>query len=175
MSKTPAIEFPYSEGKAPVIKSEFAKTLLFNIPTGPPVLPATAKCVGLGIFTPSKRYKMPKGEFPLITISFLESSVPLTPAKFVAILAGSPLLPAYLLVSSTVKVWALTVAISLMVSPFLVPETTTSVMMPEFSISMFSNTSLDAFMSMFGNITFLYPTNEAAIFILPTGIFAMLK
>ena len=41
-----------------------------------------AKCEGLGMSTFSTRHSTPKGELPRTTISFLESSVPDTPAKF---------------------------------------------------------------------------------------------
>ena len=58
------------------LKSEFDKSLLFNMETGPPELPEIAKCEGLGISTPSTLQTTPRGLFPLMTMSFLESSEP---------------------------------------------------------------------------------------------------
>ena len=86
------------------------------IETGPPVVPAMAKWLGLGMSTPSKRQSTPIGELPLTTISLRESSAPCTPAKLLAIRAGSPRLPAYRSVSSTLNVRTLTTAISLFTS-----------------------------------------------------------
>ena len=42
-SKTPAVLFPYSDGKAPEKKSLFPKNLLFKILKGPPEDPEIAK------------------------------------------------------------------------------------------------------------------------------------
>ena len=66
---------------------------------------------------PSNLHRTPIGEFPLTTISFLESSAPPTPAKLEAILAGSPLVPAYFSVSSTENARELIIAISFIASP----------------------------------------------------------
>ena len=85
-----------------------------------------AKWLGFGILIPSNRYKIPAGVLPRTTISFLESSEPCTPAKFVAILAGSPLEPAYRLVSSTENLRAETNAISFFTSPLGAATTCTS-------------------------------------------------
>ena len=98
-------------------KSELESSLLFKIDTGPPELPAIAKCEGLGMSTPSTRQTTPKGLFPRITMSFLESSAPCTPAKLEAILAGSILEPGYLFDSSTLNCWAEMRAISLITIP----------------------------------------------------------
>ena len=75
-SKTPDVLLPYSAGKALIKKSELARILLFIIDTGPPVLPEIAKWDGLGMSMPSTRQTTPKGLFPLIIMSFLESSAP---------------------------------------------------------------------------------------------------
>ena len=89
------------------------------IDTDPPVVPGMAKWLGFGMSMPSIRHKIPWGEFPRTTISFLESSAPCTPAKFEAIRAGSPRLPAKRSVSSTVNNRAEISAASLLgLSPF---------------------------------------------------------
>ena len=71
---------------------------------------------------PSTLHKTPSGEFPLTTMSFLESSAPCTPAKFAAIRAGSSLLPAYFFVSSTEKLVTLARAMSFFTPSFSSPE-----------------------------------------------------
>src|SRR6185437_7462801 len=101
-SNTPEVASPYSAGQAPVKKSELLSTLLFNILTGPPVVPCAAKWFGLGMSTPSSRQRSPDGELPRIIISFLASLDPDTPAKLAGIRAGSPSAPAYRCVSSMV-------------------------------------------------------------------------
>src|SRR5689334_2387425 len=93
-SKTPALALPYSAGKAEVKKSEFLITFVLIALTGPPVVPTVEKWFGFGIFNPSMRHKTPVGEFPRITMSFLESSGELTPAKLAARREGSERPPA---------------------------------------------------------------------------------
>ena len=67
-----------------------------------------------------------RSEFPLTEISLFPSGSPVTPAKPETILDGSLKLPAYLPVSSTEKVLALTLAISFLTSPlFLVADIST--------------------------------------------------
>ena len=92
--------------------------------TGPPVLPAIEKCDGFGMSIPSTRHTTPSGEFPRITISFLESLAPPTPAKLEAIRAGSEREPAYRSVSETLNCCAEISANSLITAPFFLPETT---------------------------------------------------
>ena len=92
--------------------------MLLIILIAPPELPATEKWFGFGISIPSNRHNIPIGEFPRTIISFRSSEEIVTPAYFEAIRDGSPQLPAYFDVSSTVNVRVLIAAISLIASLF---------------------------------------------------------
>jgi hypothetical protein len=76
--------------------------------------------------TPSMRHSNPFGVLPRMEMALLPSSVPTTPAKAVAMRAGSFTAAAYRRVSSTEKERVLTTDISLMVSFFSEAFTTTS-------------------------------------------------
>src|SRR5690606_40567654 len=112
ISNTPLSAFPYSAGKAPVIKSLLESNCELMIIIPPPLLAALAKWLGFGISMPSILQSKPLGELPRIEILLLPSLVLTTPAKDETIRAGSFTDAANFCVSSTENERALTVAIS---------------------------------------------------------------
>src|SRR5690606_34150886 len=104
----PESALPYSAGKAPVIKSEFASNCELKMDTPPPDVPGFTKWLGFGISIPSILQSKPFGLLPRTEILLLPSSVLVTPEKDCAILPGSFTAAANFLASSTENVRPLT-------------------------------------------------------------------